>query len=58
MFDGVKVFCATLGRERQTLGETVTTWMRENKATSVETMVVQSSDATHHCLTVVVFYTR
>ena len=58
MFNGVKVFCATLVRERQALGEQVTDWLRQNKVTSVETMVVQSSDDTHHCITVVVFYQR
>lgn len=58
-FDGVKVFSATMLREREMLGEKVTEWMQghpENKV--VSTVVAQSSDSEFHCVTIVVFYAR
>lgn len=55
-YTGAKVFSATLARDRQVLGERMTSWLRENRVDVVDTVVRQSSDSTHHCLTFVVFY--
>lgn len=57
MFNGVKVFSATKHTDRETLGEKVTEWIRQNpKAKIVETRVLQSSDSEFHCLSLVIFY--
>jgi hypothetical protein len=54
---GVKVFAATRPPERDQLGDRVTAWLRSNQEFAIEDIVVaQSSDDTHHCLTIVVFY--
>lgn len=58
MFNAVKVFSATVASARNTLGEQITTWMRENNVTPVEAILCQSSDAAFHCITLVVFYQR
>ncbi len=56
-FDGMKVFSATMARDRQALGETVTNWLRGNPGVQVvDKQVNQSSDAEYHCLSVVLFY--
>lgn len=56
-FSGVKVFSATKARERGTLGEEITLWMRENPSKNiVEKIVTQSSDSEFHCLTITMFY--
>jgi hypothetical protein len=58
MCDGVKVFSATLARERETLGEQITEWLREHpEATIVDKAVTQSSDAEFHCVSITLFYT-
>jgi hypothetical protein len=55
--NGVAVFSATKFKEREELGEQVTRWIRNNpSATIVDTVVRQSSDASFHCLTIVIFY--
>ena len=52
----VKVFCATMAREREALGERVTEWLRANPAVRVLDKVVRlSSDSAYHCLSVVLF---
>jgi hypothetical protein len=57
MFNGVQVFTATTYLGREELGDKVTDWMRSNPQKAVTEMVVaQSSDASHHCLTITVFY--
>jgi len=57
MFSGVKVFSATRARDREELGATVTRWLRANGDLSiVDQVVVQSSDAEFHCVSVVIFY--
>jgi len=57
MFSGVKVFSATRARDRDGLGEDVTRWLRANADLEVvDQVVVQSSDAEFHCLSVVIFY--
>ena len=57
MFAGVKVFTATKAKERESLGEMVTAWLRENpRARIVDKIVTQSSDDQFHCLTITLFY--
>jgi hypothetical protein len=56
-FTGVKVFSTTLARDRETMGETVTKWLRENPGVEiVDRVVTQSSDKEFHCLTITLFY--
>jgi hypothetical protein len=56
-FDSVKVFSATMLRDRAELGEKVTAWLNANSAVSVVDVVVsQSSDAQFHCVSICVFY--
>lgn len=52
----VKVFSATMARDREALGERVTAWIRANPELAIQTTVVlQSSDQGFHCLSIVVF---
>ena len=54
---GVKVFSATKARERETLGEQVTSWIRKNQSKEIiDKIVTQSSDSEFHCLTITIFY--
>jgi len=54
---GVKVFSATKAKERGTLGEAVTVWIRANPNKEIlDTIVTQSSDSEFHCLTITLFY--
>jgi hypothetical protein len=56
-FNGVKVFSATMAKEREALGEKVTDWMRANpKAEIVDKQVLQSSDEAFHCVTIIFFW--
>lgn len=56
-FNGVKVFSATLFFQRQQLSDVVTTWLAERPAFEVKDIVVtQSSDVSHHCLAITIFY--
>jgi len=56
-FTGVKVFSTTLARDRETMGDTITRWLRENPALEiVDRVVTQSSDKEFHCLTITLFY--
>ena len=55
-FDGVKVFSATVFRDRDQLGERVTEWLKESGVEVVDKVITQSSDRSHHCLTITVFY--
>lgn len=58
-FNGVKVFSATMLRDRDQLGERVTDWIRSHPSFSIEDVVVtQSSDDQYHCLAITVFYTE
>ena len=58
-FNGVKVFSATLARNREELGETVTQWLRDHpKCEVVDMRVVQSSDREFHCISIVLFYSE
>ncbi len=56
-FTGVKVFSTTLARDRETMGDTITKWLRENPGVEVvDRVVTQSSDKEFHCLTITLFY--
>jgi hypothetical protein len=56
-FKRVKVFSATVGPDRQRLGETITRWLAENPSFQiVDTVVTQSSDSAFHCLAITLFY--
>lgn len=56
-FNGVKVFSATMQRDRDVLGEQVTRWMHDNpRCEVVDTIITQSSDERFHCLSITVFY--
>jgi hypothetical protein len=57
VFTGVKVFSTTLARDRETMGETITRWLRDNPGLEiVDRVVTQSSDKEFHCLTITLFY--
>jgi hypothetical protein len=57
MFNGVKVFSATMVAERELLGEKVTNWMANHPSCKVTDVVVtQSSDEAFHCIALTVFY--
>lgn len=56
-FTGVKVFSTTLARDREVMGEKITTWLKENPTVEIiDKEVTQSSDKEFHCLTVTLFY--
>jgi hypothetical protein len=56
-FTGVKVFSATLQRDRDSLGDRVTEWLAANQSFRVVDGVVrQSSDAEFHCVSITLFY--
>lgn len=58
-FDEVKVFSATLARERDALGETITQWLEEHPSVvAVDRDVTQSSDREFHCLTITLYLQR
>lgn len=57
-FSGVKVFSATMQRDRDALGDDITAWLRANPGvTVVDKVVTQSSDKAFHCTTITLFYT-
>ena len=57
LFNGVKVFSATMFAERDRLGDRVTDWIAANPHLKVTEMIVtQSSDAAFHCVAITVFY--
>lgn len=53
---GIRVFSATKARERCALGEAVSRWIAAESPTIVERIVLQSSDASFHCLTIAFVY--
>lgn len=56
-YNGVKVFSATKAKERESLGESLTSWLNAHpKIEVVNTVVTQSSDREFHCLSITVFY--
>lgn len=57
VFNGVKVFSATMARTRTQLSEQITNWIQAHPEYEiVDTVVAQSSDDAFHCLTYVIFY--
>jgi hypothetical protein len=53
----VKVFSATMHKEREVLGEKVTTWLRSPEQAKLhidEIRTLQSSDSEFHCTTIIV----
>ena len=57
VFNGVKIFSATMFADREQLGERVTAWLGngvQRKLTDI--IVTQSSDAAFHCVTISIFY--
>jgi hypothetical protein len=55
--NGVQVFTATRQRERDSLGETATRWLKEHTNVEiVDWVVTQSSDNEYHCLSITLFY--
>lgn len=52
----MKVFSATKAKERESLGDAVTDWLKRTSVDVVDTVVTQSSDNEYHCLTITVFY--
>jgi hypothetical protein len=56
-FNGVKVFSATLARNREELGQKATSWLQQHpKYEVVEMRVVQSSDREFHCISIILLY--
>jgi hypothetical protein len=56
-FNGIKVFSATLIRDREVLGERATEWIRSHPSYKlVEIVTTQSSDQAFHCIALTVFY--
>lgn len=57
MFEGVKVFSATVAEERSRLGDNITEWLKHNEGVEiVDKTITQSSDEAFHCLTITLFY--
>ena len=54
-FDQVKVFSATMARDREHLGERVTDWIRSSPGKVVDKVVTQSSDREFHCISITLF---
>ncbi len=55
-YDNVRVFSATKAKDRDTLGNRITEWLRANRVEIVNKVVCLSSDAEFHCLTITLFY--
>ena len=55
-FSAVKVFSATMAREREVLGERITEWLKAHPELQlVDRVLTQSSDNEYHCFTVTLF---
>jgi len=59
-FSGVKVFGASMFHERERLGERVTDWIESqgDAIQIVDIVQTQSSDDTHHLVSITVFYSE
>ena len=56
-FNSVKVFSATLLKERAVLGEAVTAWIASHPHAKLTDLVVtQSSDSEYHMVAITLFY--
>lgn len=57
VFNGVKVFSATMVSDREQLGEKITAWIQKNSHCEVrDAVVTQSSDEAFHCIAITLFY--
>lgn len=57
LFNGVRVFSATMAQARDQLGEKVTQWLAAHPNLEVvDKIVTQSSDEAFHCLAITLFY--
>jgi hypothetical protein len=57
MFNGVKIFSATMLADRERLGEKITAWLQAHpRYRLVDIWVTQSSDMSFHCLAITIFY--
>jgi len=61
MFNGVKIFSATMVADRDKLGDKVGEWIRNKLRTpgfelTEQPTVTQSSDEAFHCIAISVFY--
>jgi hypothetical protein len=55
-FNTIKVFSATKARDRDVLGEKITSWIAANPSVFiVDKIVRQSSDRGFHCLSITLF---
>ncbi len=55
-FSAVKVFSATMARDREALGERVAEWLRAHPELQlVDRVLTQTSDDEYHCLTISLF---
>lgn len=59
-FNGLKVFSATMVKDREALGERVTSWLRKKQEEGpieiTDYVVTQSSDEQFHCIAITVFF--
>jgi hypothetical protein len=54
---GIKVFTATKAKERESMGDRITEWLRASPpAKIIDVKVTQSSDDEFHCLTITILY--
>ncbi len=52
----IKVFTATKARDREALGDVITSWLQHHDEYEVfDRIVLQSSDAEYHCLSITFF---
>jgi hypothetical protein len=57
IFNGVKVFSATMAPDRELLGTKIENWLKDRPQIElVDTVVTQSSDEAFHCLAITIFY--
>ncbi|MBI3073894.1 MAG: hypothetical protein HYY84_17440 [Deltaproteobacteria bacterium] len=56
-FDGLKIFSATMAKERAELGDVITRWIVDHADVDiVDRLVRQSSGGDYHCLTILLFF--
>ncbi len=56
-FDGLKIFSATMAKERAELGDVITRWIVDHPDVDiVDRLVRQSSGGDYHCLTILLFF--
>lgn len=54
---GLRVFSATKARDREVIGDAITSWIRSHPDYRlIDKVVLQSSDASFHCLTIVLLF--